>query len=148
MAYVDKQLTVSDAQAVTATAVSTNAIDTGGSTPLRDVGRGSIMRMIITTSIAATAAGAATVTFELIQADDAALTTNVEVLESTAAIGKATLVIGYTAMNFVLPSNTRRYIGVRYTVATGPLTAGTFTASLVKDVGSQTNYASGYPNAY
>lgn len=147
MAYTDKQLTVSDAQAVTATAVSTNAYDTTATTPIRNLGIGRQVFMLISTSIAATAAGAATVTFELIQADDAALTTNVEVLAASAAIAKATLVVGYQ-LAMALPSNTRRFIGVRYTVATGPLTAGTFTAGIVLDRDLRINYASGYPNAY
>src|SRR4051794_21824469 len=125
MAYTDKQTTVADAQAVTATAVSANAFDTGGSSPIRNIGVGRQLFMLISTSIAATAAGAATVTFELIQADDAALTTNVEVLAASGAIAKATLVAGYN-LALAIPSTSRRYIGVRFTVATGPLTAGTF----------------------
>lgn len=146
--YLDKQLTVSDGQNVTVTAVSTDAIDLSAAVPIRDVGVGEELRMVITTGLAALAAGAATVTFELIQADDAALTTNVEVLAATGAIGKAVIVAGYTAMDIVLPRNTRRFIGVRYTVGTGPLTQGRFTASLVHGNDRQKAYASGYPNAY
>ena len=56
MAYTDKQLTVSNAQAVTATAVSSDAYDTGGSNPLRNLGIGRQVFMLISTSIAATAA--------------------------------------------------------------------------------------------
>lgn len=145
---LDRQLIVSNAQAVTATAVSTDSIDTQLASPIRDIGTGEEMRMVITCGLAALAAGAATVTFELVQADDAALTTNVEVLSATGAIPKATIVAGYTAMDTVVPRNTRRYIGVRYTVGTGPLTQGTFTAGLVHDTDRRTNYPSGYPNAY
>lgn len=145
---LDKQLMVSDAQAVTATAVSTNAIDTQLASPIRDVGTGEEMRMVITCGLAALAAGAAVVTFEVIQADDAALTTNVEVLAGTGPIGKAAIVAGYTALDIVLPRNTRRYIGVRYTVGTGPLTQGTFSAGLVHDGDRQKTYPSGYVNAY
>ena len=146
--YLDKQLMVSDAQLVTATAVSTNMIDTQLASPIRAVGWGEEMRMVITAALAALAAGAATVTFELIQADDANGTVNVEVLAGTAAIPKATIVAGYVAMDLVLPRNTRRYIGVRYTVGTGPLTQGTFSAGLVHDTDRQIQYPSGYPNAY
>jgi len=146
---VDKQLTVSDAQVVTATAVSTNAIDTGASSVVRNIGWGEEMRMVIQTNVTALAAGAATVVFEVIQADDAALTTNVTSLISTAAIPKASLVQGgVPPLDVVLPATTQRFVGVRYTVANGPLTAGTFTASLLHDSDRQRLYASGYPNAY
>lgn len=146
--YTDKQLMVSDAQVVTVTAVSTNAIDTQNTSPVRQVGIGEEMRMMVSVGLAALAAGAATVTFEVIQADDAALTTNVEVLIASAAIGKAALVAGAKPLDVVLPPNTRRFIGVRYTIGTGPLTQGTFSAGLVHDTDRQVTYASGYPNAY
>ena len=144
---IDAQLAVSTNQVVTVTAVSTSAIDTGGSSPVRNVGWGEEMRMMVQTATTVAAAGAATVTFEVIQADDAALTTNVETLISSAAIGKAALTAGGPLpLDVVLPSNTRRYIGVRYTVGTGPLTAGAFTAALVHDTDRQKFYANGYPN--
>ena len=148
MAYVDKQLTVADEQAVTATAVSTNFFDSGATPPIRDVGAGQEVYMVFTVDEAVTAAGAATVTFEVVQADDAAGTTNVEVLAASAAIGKAALTLGAEPFAVVLPSNTRRFIGARFTVATGPLTAGKFTAGMQLDRTKTKNYASGYPNAY
>ena len=147
MAYIDKQLTVSDAQAVTATAVSTNAIDTGGSSPIRDVGVGDTLQMLFATTVAAAAAGAATVTFEIVQADDSALTSNVEVLAASGPIGKAALVAGYQ-LALALPRNTRRFIGARYTIGTGPLTAGSFTATLTTERDAASRYASGYASAY
>jgi hypothetical protein len=127
-------------QAVTTTAVSTNTLDTaplalGGNTP-NDIGRGEPLSVAISTLIAATAAGAATVNFELIQADDAALTTNVETIVQTGPIGKATLVLGalvHLRYDRAAPLAARRYVGVRYTVGTGPLTAGSFAAAIVKD---------------
>lgn len=144
---LDAQLAVSTNQVVTVTAVSTNAIDLGGSVPVRNVGWGEEMRMAVQVNTTALAAGAATVTFEVIQADDAALTTNVEVLIASAPIGKAALTAGGNPpLDVVLPANTRRFIGVRYTVGTGPLTAGVFSAGLVHDTDRQRNYASGYPN--
>ena len=144
---LDKQLIVSDAQVVTVTAVSTDAIDTGGSNPVRNVGWGEEMRMIVQVNTTALAAGDATVTFELIQADNAALTTNVEVLIARAPIGKAELTAGGAIpFDVVLPANSRRFLGMRYTVGTGPLTAGAFTAALVHDSDRQRYYANGYTN--
>lgn len=133
-------------QAVTVTAVSTNSVDTNpcalGSNQPNDIGRGEPLEIAISVLIAALAAGAATVTFELIQADDTALTTNVEVIGSTGPIGKATLVVGAVfplLVSSASPLAPRRYIGVRYTIGTGPLTAGSFTAAIVKHVADVTN---------
>lgn len=133
-------------QAVTATAVSTNAMDTnpcalGGNQP-NDIGRGEALEIAISVLVAATAAGAATVNFELIQADDAALTVNVETLVQTGSIPKTLLVAGaIVPLHFdrAAPYTPRRYVGVRYTVGTGPLTTGTFTAAVVKNVADIAN---------
>ena len=133
-------------QAVTATAVSTNTYDTapltlGGNTP-NDIGRGEPLEIVISTLVAATAAGAATVNFELIQADDAALTVNVETIVQTGPIAKTSLTLGaLIALHYdrAAPLAARRYIGIRYTVGTGPLTAGTFSAALVKNIADVAN---------
>lgn len=133
-------------QAVTATAVSTNSIDTnpcaiGGNQP-NDLGRGEPLEIAISTLVTATAAGAATVNFELVQADDAALTANVETLVQTGAVPIAKLTAGTIVplhLDRAAPYAPRRYIGVRYTVGTGPLTAGTFTAAVVKNVADVAN---------
>lgn len=133
---------VSNLQAVTATAVSTDAINTGLPNRALAVGR----PLILTTQVgtAATAAGAATVQFEIISADDAALTTNVTSHYITAAIGKATLVAGYRITMVAPPdgggNKFRQYVGARYTVATGPLTAGTFSTFVEADALAFTTY--------
>lgn len=147
MALIDVQALFSDKQVVTATAVSSNSYDTLATR--RNLGRMG-ERVRITTDAAAAAAGAATVTFDLIQADDSALTTNVTVLASTGAIGKAALTLGSAPFDIAIPDTTQRYVGVRYTVATGPLTAGTFTAAVVGDGGSghQRQYGTAYPSPY
>lgn len=133
-------------QAVTATAVSTNTYDTnpatlGGNTP-NDIGRGEPLEIVISTLVAATAAGAATVNFELIQADDAALTVNVETIVQTGPVAKTSLTLGaLVALHYdrAAPLAARRYIGIRYTVGTGPLTAGTFSAAIVKNIADIAN---------
>jgi len=128
MAYVDNNLVLSDAQAVTATAASTKSIDFATAT--RNVGAGHELDLVIVVGTAATAAGAATVTFALQDSTDN--TTFNDVIVSPA-IGKATLVAGYEALRITLPRTLNRYIQVNYTVATGPLTAGTFTAYITDD---------------
>lgn len=130
---IDKLLQVSDAQAVTASAASTDVIDFGQANP--DVGMGGLSKMAITTKVAAAAAGAATVTFSVQDSADNSTWADVAV---TAAIPKATLVAGYQHI-IPMPTKLRRYCRVYYTVATGPLTAGTFSAQIV--TGIQQNVA-------
>lgn len=141
---LDRETLLSDAQAVTATAFSTNSYDQ--SSQGRNLGRKDL-RVFITTLVAATAAGAATVTFEVGEADDAA-GTNFTALFTSPAIGKAALTAGAVPVDIPLPdTGTKRYLMVRYTVATGPLTAGTFTAALVRGSDHRRAYNDGYTNA-
>lgn len=140
---IDVQGLLSDNQAVTATAFSTNQFDQGANAPRRNLGRKEL-RLIIETLETVTAAGAATVTFELGEADDAA-GTNFTAFYTTPAIPKATLVAGYNPVDMPLPdTGSRRMLMVRYTVATGPLTAGKFTAVLVLSTDHQRIYTDGY----
>jgi hypothetical protein len=121
---IDKALQVSNEQAVTSSAASTDVIDTGQTTP--DLGVADLY-LVITTDEAATASGSATVTFSLQDSADNSSFADVAV---TAAIGKATLVAGYQHV-IPLPTKLRRYLRAYYTVATGPLTAGKFSAQIV-----------------
>ncbi|MDZ7918511.1 MAG: hypothetical protein U5O12_00485 [Rhodoferax sp.] len=83
--------------------------------------------LVITTDEAAAAAGAATVTISLQDSADNSTFVDVAV---TTAIGKATLVAGYQHV-IPMPTKLRRYCRAYYTVATGPLTAGKFSAQVV-----------------
>ena len=139
---IDKETLLSDEQAVTATAFSANQYDTGGISPTNNRGRQGL-RAVFTTSIAALAAGAATVTFEIGEADDAA-GTNFRVLASSGPIGKADLTIGSKPFDIPLPDTNKRFLLARYTVATGPLTAGKFSCALVCGSDHQRAYADGY----
>lgn len=141
----DKNNQVSTAQTVTATAVSTDSIDLLAA---KDLGTGREIYMTTTVDQLVDAVGAATVTFQAIVADDAALTTNVTVVGATDAIGKASLAAGSplrtVKLNPSFGSLGRRYLGARYVVATGPLTSGQFTTKfgLLPDAGTQ-NYPIG-----
>lgn len=139
----DVQTVLSDNQAVTATAFSTNSYDVGNTSPLRNLGRKG-MRAVLKVRTSATAAGAATVVFDVGEADDAA-GTNFTSFFTTPAIGKATLVAGYTVLDIPLPdTGTKRFIMGRYTVATGPLTAGNFDLDLAIGSDHQRVYTDGY----
>lgn len=143
----DALLQLSAAQAVTATAVSTNTIDLSQA---RDMGPGGELYATFGVDVAATAAGAATVTFQIISSAAANLGTPT-VLTQTDALGKAELTLGKA---FSLPMGNailaaqklgQRYLGVQYTVATGPLTAGSFTCHITLDaVTDVKSYASGF----
>jgi len=132
--YQDANLQLSAAQPVTVTAPSTNVIDLGA--VVRDMGKGERLVVDIRVGVAAAAAGAATVTFQLQVADDAGFTTNVQLISQSDAIPKASLVAGASVpitIDKADPYVGRRFFRLNYVVATGPLTAGTFNASIVKD---------------
>lgn len=122
---VDNNLRISTDQVITlnaTSALSTNSVDLGVA---RDAGEGKplYMNFAITTAMSAGTSCA----FEIIQADDAALTSNVVSLCTTGAIARATLVAGYNTALRIPPqigSTGKRYIGARYTVA-GDNSAGT-----------------------
>lgn len=129
---LDKQNTLSEEQAITATADSTNVIDTGAA----GMNNGQAVELLAQVEEAFTAAGAATLTVSLVTATDAAFTSPVTLL-TTPAIPKATLVRGYQLPLSYLPANLLRYFKLVYTVATGPMTAGKINAGIV--LARQTN---------
>ena len=128
--YTDRELTASNEQIITTTAVSTDAIALDG----LYMGRaGQPFRAYAQVDQTFTAAGAATLTIEIIQATDGALTTGVDSLWSSGAIPLSGLVAGGKAfeVDVPMPKNTKKFIGFRYTVGTGPMTAGKITAGFV-----------------
>ena len=142
---IDAQTLLSSAQVVTVTAFSANQYDTGAVSPPRNLGRKDL-RLVITVDEAATAAGAATVNFELGEADDAA-GTNYQTIVGSAAIGKAAILAGTKQFDVPVPDTSKRFIMARYVVGTGPLTAGKFTAALVRGSDHQRIYPDGYTQA-
>lgn len=129
----------SDSQAVTSTAISTNVIDLHSTTignTLRDIGTGEDVYLVVQTAVAATDSGDdATLTVTLESDSAAALNSSATVHFSTGAMAFATFSPAKTVLACVrLPAGEyERYLGVRYTVASGPLTAGQFDAFLTKD---------------
>jgi hypothetical protein len=136
----DKLNTFGTEQAVTASAASTDIIDLGAT---RDIGNGEALELVILCTEAATASGSATVTFSL-ETDDNSGFSSAATLAGTAAIGKASLTVGTEVLRVKVPFGVERYLRVYYTVATGPLTAGKFTAFLADDRQANTAYASGF----
>lgn len=122
---IDKALQVSSAQAVTSSAASTDVIDFGQTNP--NTGMDDRSSMVITVSESAAASGSATVTFSIQDSADNSTFADVAV---TAAIGKASLTAGQQIV-IPMPVKLRRYCRAYYTVGTGPLTAGKFSAQVV-----------------
>lgn len=145
----DAQNTLSASQTVTTSAVSGNTIDLSQA---RDVGIGQDLFIVVNVEQTVTAAGAATVNFQVVTSAAAALSSPT-ILGQTDAIPKASLVAG-TQIVIPVPQTLinktgQRYFGLQYTVGTGPLTAGIFSAYVVYDQPGQTGlmkkyYGSGY----
>lgn len=131
----DKQLMLSDAQAVTtATATaSTNYIETLNPAPA-DIGVGEELWVvgIVNTSVTASG-GAANVGFK-IQTDDNSAFGSPTDLIAVAAIAKATLVAGYVFLKAKLPPGCERYIRALITPDTNDLTTGKFDIFLTRNV--------------
>ena len=148
---MDKFLEFSDAQAVTSTAISTNVVDLAplgngvGTNTVRDLGNGETLYLVVRTVSPATDTGndaTLTVTLESSAAEALSAST---VHFSTGALSFATFSPAGAQIAITdLPSgNYQRYLGVRYTVANGPLTGGTFDAIIVKDPQTYRSYAVG-----
>lgn len=140
----DKTLQLSDAQAITATAVSTNVIDQGApgtvknaSVPLKmDLGKGHRIPFLVQVVEAFTAAGAGTLTVQL-QVDDNEAFASPKTVAVSATLALADLIAGAQIFLDYLPRGTdERYIRLNYVVATGPMTAGKVTAGVVAAVQS------------
>ena len=131
-------------QAVTATANSTNVVDLSLA---RDVGEGEELYVQFTVGTAFTAAGAATLTPTIVVSAADSLTTPTTIA-TAGTIAVATLVAGYSfavRLNPQIASLGLRYLGAIYTVATGPMTAGTITADIVTEIqDGKKFYASGF----
>ena len=137
----DKLLRVSEDQALTQTAVSTDTIDLSVA---RDVGEGTplYMNFAVTTALA----GGTSVKFEVITSANANLSSPT-VIGSSDAIVTASLTAGKNVavrINPDIAGTGARYLGARYTIA-GTYSAGKVTADIVETIGDgQKYYASGF----
>ncbi len=137
----DSLLRVSEDQAVTSTAYSTNTIDLSAA---RDVGEGTTLYMNF--ALTEAFANGTNLTFEVVTSANANLSSH-DVIGSSATIATAALTLGkniVVAINPQIASKGKRYLGARY-VVTGTMNAGKVTADVVETIGDgQKYYASGF----
>ncbi|CAM8501902.1 hypothetical protein KVG90_21690 [Klebsiella pneumoniae] len=135
---LDKLLMFSEAQAVTASAASTDVIDLG---PIdgtrRDIGVGYPLELFVNVNTTAAAAGAATVNIQLQTSPDNSTWTT---LTSSGDLALSALTSGKRVMSQKVPQGVQRYLRFNYVVGTGPLTAGAFTAGINLDVDNNSPY--------
>jgi len=135
---LDKLLMFSEAQAVTASAASTDVIDLG---PIdgtrRDIGVGYPVELFVNVNTTATAAGAATVNIQLQTSPDNSTWTT---LASTSDLALSAMTSGKRVWSQKVPQGVQRYLRINYVVGTGPLTAGAFTAGMNLDVDNNSPY--------
>lgn len=141
----DKLCTLSNEQAVTTDAVSTDSFDlvVDG----RDIGLGEELTVLFTVDTTFDSAGdTATLNVQIISDDQADLAGSPTVLAETGAIAEATLVAGYQFEVKVpsgIPSGDR-YLGVNYDNETEAFTAGAISAAIIHTKQDSKQYASGF----
>lgn len=135
---LDKQTTMSDEQAVTATAVSTNVYDLG--VGLGNLGAG--QPVYFEASVAEDFAGLTSLTIDVIASDSADMATPT-VINSSGAVTLANLKSGYRFAGAVGMHTLKRYIAFKYTVG-GVGTGGTINANFALDLNAHESYPSGY----
>lgn len=139
---LDKETLFSENQAVTATAISEDVYDTGENLSRLGAGEPLAFGVLVTEDFATLT----DLTIRVIAADDAALTTNVEVVDQSSAIPLAELITGERvfAGKLNLTKNKKRYYGFSYIVGGANATAGQVTSY----IDLQQNEHQYYPNAY
>lgn len=139
---LDKLLMFSNAQALTATAVSTDVIDLGVA---RDIAPGYPIKGFVAVITALLSGGATTLQVQVQgSTDNSTFTTYWE----SEAIAKASITAAGSRIDFEMPRPTPgralpRYLRLNYIAAVADFTAGTITAGLVLDRGDQVYYPPG-----
>jgi hypothetical protein len=129
--------------------LGTNTVDLGplplGGNQPGDLGAGESLEVQFSVLTAPTVG--TNVQFQLVQADDAALTVNLEVINQTDAFAIARLPAGTSVplhYDRTAAYSPRRYVGVRY-VNTGAIATFSVVAAIVKSLqDKQTSYKSGF----
>jgi hypothetical protein len=133
----DALLKFSAAQAVTASAASTDYLDLGVA---RDFGAGERLFVLITVDVAMTDLGSDSTVAVALQYDSTTSFTP-DASQTLVTIPAATAAGVSYAIPVSFQSTPYRYAQIYYTVANGNLSTGSFTAQIIKDADLQYNYA-------
>jgi hypothetical protein len=126
---IDGFLVLSDAQAVTSSAASTDYVDTLAAGDAIAPGA----RVKVQVNTAFTTGDSATLTVAL-ECDDNASFTSAKTLVTTSALAVTSIdAAGDSVLDVVIPAIAERYIRVYYTVGTGSFSAGNIDARIVLD---------------
>jgi len=137
--YVDSQLLFSDAQAVTATAASTNTIDFGA---VRDMGVGEQLYVVALVDVAFTDSGSDSTLAVALETDSTTSITPdaTRTLFTFSALSAA----GTVKIAALGPDDINlQYAQLKYTPANGNLTTGSITAFITHNIQKYTSYADG-----
>jgi hypothetical protein len=129
--YLDNQTLLSDEQAITGDASSTNVIDFGAN---RDMGTGTPVKLLV--QVAEDFDNLTSLNIK-VETDDNSSFSSATTLAETGEVALASLVKGYVAALHALPLGTQRYMRLSYDVTGTAPTAGKLTAGVVGD--HQTN---------
>ena len=138
---IDRQLLLSNAQAITVSAVSANTIDLAVA---RDIGIGDDMEVFV--RVVSAFVGGTSLQFSYVTSPNSDLS-SANTIVSTPAIPVASLTAGTEWLRIRVPvlpqaAQIARYVGLSYTVV-GTFTAGAVTAGIAMDREASAFYASG-----
>lgn len=139
--YVDAQNLFSDAQAITASAASTNLIDFGSA---RDIAVGRELYVVIIVDTAFTDAGSDSTVTVTVETDDNAGFASATVVQTIGTFAALSAAGSRKVARLQPDAGWERYVRLNYTVANGDLTTGALTAFLALDLQAFTAYPIGY----
>lgn len=135
---LDAELQFSNAQAVTASAASTNIVDLGEP---RNIGVGEDLYILINSTVAMTDLGSDSTVTVTLETDSDVAFGSPTLAAQTVGVFAATSAAGTKLIAKLQPNAiNERYLRVYYTVAGGNLTTGSFDAHIVKDIDAFTAY--------
>lgn len=137
---IDSELELSDAQAVTAAAASTNTIDLGAA---RDIGVGEELYVVGVVTTAMTDASSDSTLAVKLQTDDNSSFSSAADIQDLFTF-PATSPVGTMKFARIQPAAFERYLRGYYTPANGNLTTGSFDLFITKDIQKYQDYPVGY----
>jgi hypothetical protein len=139
--YLDAQNLFSDAQAITASAASTNLIDFGSA---RDIGVGRELYLVVVVDTTFTDAGSDSTVTVTLETDDNEAFSSATAVQTIGTFAALTAAGSRLVARLQPDAGWEQYVRAYYTVANGNLTTGALTAFLTTDIQAWTAYPIGY----